>query len=284
MNIEHTLCPSCSVGCGLGVICNDDKAVNIFPYKKHPVNAGKNCLNGRNSIDQLECKITNPLIFKGNDFAEIGIDEALKETSDILKAADKVCIVCSGDNTNEEIKAIKDFADANSYDIAFYADNFPNFNEEVASYKDIENASKIFVLGDVIYENPLIGRRIFHGVDNGAELYSAGKNEKSVTAINSNNFEKIDSFTEYLESNKEKIIGLADENSVIVVGQLDSYNDFDIVLDIVNRSNCKVIQVFSKPNTKGAMEVLDASSKEDISELLEAADAILAFNDDFIGE
>ncbi len=91
MNIEHTLCPSCSVGCGLGVICNDDKAVNIFPYKKHPVNAGKNCLNGRNSIDQLESKIINPLIFKGNDFAEIEIDEALKETSDILKAAESLC-------------------------------------------------------------------------------------------------------------------------------------------------------------------------------------------------
>ncbi len=32
------------------------------------------------------------------------------------------------------------------------------------------------------------------------------------------------------------------------------------------------------------MEVLDASSKEDIGELLRSADAILTFNDDFVGE
>ena len=51
LEIKHTLCPSCSVGCGINVVLNDGEIVGTFPYKRHPVNAGKNCLNGRNSID-----------------------------------------------------------------------------------------------------------------------------------------------------------------------------------------------------------------------------------------
>jgi formate dehydrogenase major subunit len=49
--IKHTLCPSCSVGCGINVILDGEEIVGTFPYKRHPVNAGKNCSNGRNSID-----------------------------------------------------------------------------------------------------------------------------------------------------------------------------------------------------------------------------------------
>ena len=59
LEIKHTLCPSCSVGCGINVVLNDGEVVGTFPYKRHPVNAGKNCLNGRNSIDCYLSKFEN---------------------------------------------------------------------------------------------------------------------------------------------------------------------------------------------------------------------------------
>jgi formate dehydrogenase major subunit len=41
LEIKHTLCPSCSVGCGINVVLEDGEIVGTFPYKRHPVNAGK---------------------------------------------------------------------------------------------------------------------------------------------------------------------------------------------------------------------------------------------------
>ena len=41
LEIKHTLCPSCSVGCGINVILEDNSVVGTFPYKRHPVNEGK---------------------------------------------------------------------------------------------------------------------------------------------------------------------------------------------------------------------------------------------------
>ena len=73
--IKHTLCPSCSVGCGINVILDGKEIVGTFPYKRHPVNAGKNCLNGRNSIDCFKSK-----------FEDIDIDKAMAEAINEIKS------------------------------------------------------------------------------------------------------------------------------------------------------------------------------------------------------
>ena len=51
LEIKHTLCPSCSVGCGINVVSHDGDVVGTHSYKRHQINEGKNCLNGRNSIE-----------------------------------------------------------------------------------------------------------------------------------------------------------------------------------------------------------------------------------------
>ena len=56
LKIKHTLCPSCSVGCGINVVSHEGDVVGTYPYKRHPVNEGKNCLNGRNSIEAYKIK------------------------------------------------------------------------------------------------------------------------------------------------------------------------------------------------------------------------------------
>ncbi|MFA0832853.1 MAG: hypothetical protein ACC609_02465 [Methanobacterium formicicum] len=65
LKIAHTICPSCSVGCGVNLIIKNQEAVGTYPYKRHPVNQGKNCKKGRDSFHILnENRLENPLIKK----------------------------------------------------------------------------------------------------------------------------------------------------------------------------------------------------------------------------
>ncbi|RPF51673.1 formate dehydrogenase major subunit [Methanobrevibacter gottschalkii DSM 11977] len=265
LEIKHTLCPSCSVGCGINVVLKDGDIVGTFPYKRHPVNSGKNCLNGRNSI---ECYL--------NKFEDINVDDVVADVLKELKSADasSVTVVCSGNNDVEEIKAIKEFAESNNFNLAFYADNLKNF-DDVATYDDVAGASKIFVIGDLLFENPLIGRRIVHAKQNGAKIYALGKSEKSVTFnIADETFNT--SVEEFLDKNANEF----DDSSVIVFNYVDSVDD----LDKINELNCKKLPVFSKSNSKGTLDIVEVKSLDEMMELLENTKVLLVFNDDIADE
>ncbi len=268
LEIKHTLCPVCSVGCGINVVLNDGDIVGTFPYKRHPVNAGKNCLNGRNSIECYKNKFQSAIVSN----SEEDLDKAIADVSKEIKSADssKVTVICSGNECIEEIEAIKNFAESNGFNLALYADDLANF-DEVASYDEVADACKVFVIGDLLYENPLIGRRIVHAKQNGAQIYALVKAEKSVTGnIADECFNG--SVDEFLSNND------FDESSVIVFNQIDSPED----LDKINALNCKKLPVFSKPNTKGALSIIDSKSKEELTELLDNTKLLLVFNDDIV--
>lgn len=265
LEIKHTLCPSCSVGCGINVVLKEGNVVGTFPYKRHPVNSGKNCLNGRNSI---ECYL--------NKFEDIDVDDVVADVLKELKSADasSVTVVCSGNNDVEEIKAIKEFAESNNFNLAFYADNLKNF-DDVAAYDDVAGASKIFVIGDILFENPLIGRRIVHAKQNGAKIYALGKTEKSVTFNIADEIFNT-SVEEFLDKNANDF----DDSSVIVFNYVDSVDD----LDKINELNCKKLPVFSKSNSKGAFDIVESKSLDEMMELLENTKILLVFNDDIADE
>lgn len=265
LEIKHTLCPSCSVGCGINVVLDDGEIVGTFPYKRHPVNSGKNCLNGRNSID---CYL--------NKFKEIDVDSAVSDALKELKSVDAsdVTVFCSGNNDIDEIKAIKEFAESKNYNLAFYADDLKDFND-VATYDDVAGAGKVFVIGDLLYENPLVGRRIVHAKQNDAKIYALGKTENSVT-FNIADETSNSSVQEFLDANADNI----DESSVIVFNYVDSAED----LDKIEALDCKALPVFSKSNSKGAFDVVEAKSSDDMMELLDNTKALLVFNDDIADE
>ena len=272
LEIKHTLCPSCSVGCGLNVIINNGEIVGTFPYKRHPVNAGKNCLNGRNSIDCYQNKFEKAFVSK----SEVDVEKAIEEVSKELNSADSsdVTLICSGSNDIEEIKAIKEFGESKNYNIAFYADNLKDF-ADVASYDEVAGADKVFVIGDLLYENPLIGRRIVHAKQNGAKIYALGKTENSVT-FNIADETSNSSVQEFLDNNKGNI----DDSSVIVFNYVDSQDD----LDKIEALNCKCLPVFSKSNSKGTLGIMEAKSSDEMIELLENTKVLLVFNDDIAAE
>lgn len=261
IEIKHTLCPSCSVGCGINVILEDEKIVGTFPYKRHPINEGKNCSNGRSSIENIEDKLAFDL----------------KDLDDVvgkLKSADagKVTVVFSGNNTNEDLQAIKALCESKGFNILAYADNLKKF-DSVASYDDVENASNLFVIGNILYENPLIGRRIVRAKENGAKIYVNDDLENSPTANIADEFTS-SSVKEFLENND------IDGESIIVFNKVDSFED----LDLLENANSKLLPVYSKSNTKGALDLVDAISEDDALELLKNTEILLVFNDDIVNE
>lgn len=272
LEIKHTLCPSCSVGCGINVVLNDGEIVGTFPYKRHPVNAGKNCLNGRNSLEIYQNKFDEAIVSKSKSDVDQAIQNVLKELDSAN--ASEVSVICSGNNSVDEIEAIKSFAESKGFNIGFYADNLKNFSD-VATYDEIESAANVFVIGDLLYENPLIGRRIVHAKQNGAKIFALGKTEKSVTFnIADETFNS--SVGEFLDSVKDKF----DDSSVVVFNYVDSQEDLDKISDL----SCKILPVFSKSNTKGALSIVDPKSEEEMNELLDNTKLLLVFNDDIVDE
>ncbi|MBR0371469.1 MAG: hypothetical protein IJH63_12290 [Methanobrevibacter sp.] len=259
--IKHTLCPSCSVGCGINVILDDGVVVGTFPYKRHPVNEGKNCLNGRNSIKSIdECVESDASVLK----------DVVKKLESCEN--DKVTVVFSGNNSNEDLDSIKSFCESKGYQILSYADNLRKFDTSV-SYDDIENASNVFVIGNILYENPLIGRRIVHAKENGAKIYVNDDLENSPTANIADEFSS-KSVKEFLEINDANF----DDESIILFNKVDSFED----LDLFESTNSKILPVYSKSNTKGALKLVEAISKENAVELLNDTEVLLVFNDDIV--
>ena len=269
LEIKHTLCPSCSVGCGINVILENNSIVGTFPYKRHPVNAGKNCANGRNSVGNFVNKINEASISKSN----VDLEKALAEVSKEIDA-DKVTVFLSGNNSLDDAEAIKSFSEEKGFNLVFYADNLRNF-EEVASYDDVEEASCVLVIGDVLYENPLIGRRIVHAKQNGAKIFSNIKAEKSVTA-NISDETTSGSVQEFLDNYKDNL----DDSSVIVFNTVDCEDD----LDKIGELKSKVLPVYSKTNTKGILSIADSNSEDEIVDVLNDTKVLLIFNDDVVDD
>lgn len=259
--IKHTLCPSCSVGCGINVILDSEEIVGTFPYKRHPINEGKNCSNGRSSIDIFDEKLA---------FDSKVLDDAIEK----LKSCnnEKVTVIFSGSNSNEDLQAIKSLCESNGFNILAYENNMRNF-ESVASYDDVENASTLFVIGNILYENPLIGRRIVRAKENGAKVFVNDELENSPTANIADEFTSV-SVKEFLDSND---IG---EDSIIVFNKVDSFEDSDLI----EGAGSKALPVYSKSNSKCALTLQDAVSKEDALELLKNTEVLLVFNDDVVND
>ena len=216
--IKHTLCPSCSVGCGINVILDNEEVVGTFPYKRNPINEGKNCSNGRSSIEDIE---------------KIAFDEkVLGDAVAKLKSAnaDKVTVAFSGSNSNEDLEAIKALCESKGFNILAYADNLRNF-EEVASYDEVEQASTVYVIGNVLYENPLIGRRIVRAKENGAKIIVNDDLEGSPTANIADEFTSV-SVKEFLEND-------FDDESVLVFNKVDSFEDLDLIANV----NSKILSM-----------------------------------------
>ncbi len=271
MKVKHTICPSCSVGCGINLIIQNEKVVGTYPYKRHPVNQGKNCMKGRHSFEQInETRINDPLI-KSGTLKKSNWDKALDLAASKIKSykPEEIGIIGSGRCTNEDCQILKEFADAIGVENkGFYAGKLKPQNFKTASLEELEKSEFILSIGDPLNENPLLGRRILKAKDNNAEIITVDNPEKTTTGLNSDEYFKVESTSEFLDKIDSEILEKLNESSTIVVTHLDSSNDVGKVLEISKNFESNLIFVMRDCNTKGASGILPDLNKKELNDLI----------------
>ncbi|HTX61789.1 MAG TPA: molybdopterin-dependent oxidoreductase, partial [Methanobacterium sp.] len=143
MKVAHTICPSCSVGCGVNLVIKDNEAVGTYPYKRHTINEGKTCRKGRECYKiQIENRLKEPLI-KGNGLKKSSWEDALDVVASRMKSYSpyEIGIITSGNYTNQEYETLKKFAESLGVEnIVCHSGNVPSFGMETATLDDVENS------------------------------------------------------------------------------------------------------------------------------------------------
>jgi len=67
---------------------------------------------------------------------------------------------------------------------------------------------------------------------------------------------------------------------VVVFNYVDGADDLDKLESLA----CKILPVFSKANTKGALNIIDSKSSDEMVELFDETKLLLVFNDDVVDE
>jgi formate dehydrogenase major subunit len=285
MLIKHSICPSCSVGCGINLICIDNEVVGTYPYKRHPINEGKNCSNGKNSYKlNKENSLSLPLTKSGNKLKESEWDQILSPISEIISSypSDEIGILSSGKITNEEAEIIRDFAGKKGIEkIGVYSPSFPKINNEkiISNYDELNNASFLFIIGDIFSKNPLIGRRIAIASDNGTKIFSADDLDTSITAMNSDNYFKISSLSEFLNNFPKEIENELNQDSVIIFNELENKKDFEKIVEI-SKNNSKILPVLSDSNSYGTMQYLPTLDNDELIDLIDGVKVLFLVEND----
>ena len=282
LKITHTICPSCSIGCGVNLIIKNQEAVGTYPYKRHPVNLGKNCKNGRDSFQKLnKNRLTNPLM-KKNGLEQVSWEDALETAAQQLKLYhdDEIGIITSGDLTNQEYETLQKFATSFGVEnIGCNSGKITSFKLDTASLDDVENSDFILMMGDVLKENPLLGRRIILAKENGAELINIDIPEKTLTGINSHQYLQIESTSSVLDQIDNKMLDKLTETSTVIIGKLESKDKFSEILTFLQQSNAKILPVLEDCNTMGAMNFLPALGEDDLKALTEKVKILYVLGD-----
>ena len=265
LKIEHTICPTCSVGCGLNIISKNDTIVGINAYKNHEINEGRNCNNCTDTIE----------LFKNNK-EELSEDyeTLLNKVTDLLNSADngRITVICSGRLNNEDLDKIISFTNNQKYNLITYEYNFSKIDSDIlASYEEVEKADKIITIGDIYRNNPLIARRIIHAKENGCYTININ-NHKNLTAYNSDEFINLDAFSEVIDTVKSQDLT---DNTIIVVNKVSSNKQYQELVDFVKENNIKILPVLKHPNSFSVLEKTTPSTIHDLVEKCNNSDILI---------
>lgn len=269
LTINHTICPECSIGCGLNVISKNGIIVGINPFKNHEINEGKNCKNCTQYVEKIS-------LIKDKIF---DYDGAVKEITDKLNSTDndRITIITSGNTDNNDLENLIKFADEKGYELVSYEYEFTKISPElIADYEDIEKAQLIITIGDIFRKNSLIGRRIIHARENGAKTINI-YTESNLTGFNSDEFIQIESYDQILE-----IIDSTqtDENTVVIVNEIPSKDEYENLIKFIEEKNIQVLPLLQHPNSYAILEKTEPLSKEELTDKINDSELILLVNED----
>lgn len=193
-----TVCPGCSMACGMHVREKEAGTIDIDWRKDAPVNAGKLCRFGVRLPENLKP------VASGVDGAEVSLADAVAAAGKVI--GEGTVFVSVGNTTCEEhlalMKLARDRGTVVNTGIGAFSEIPPGCHPTMGvgiPFDAIENAKKIALFIDPYNQYPLLVRRIL----------AAKKNGATVTAVG------------------WKTTGLADENIIVDPGKYES----DLSLD-----------------------------------------------------
>lgn len=188
----NSICPFCGVGCGIGLVCDNNEVKDVKPLLNHPISKGQLCAKGWNSAFGINrsTRLTHPLIRKNGEFVKCEWSEALSLIAGKLNhfiahnGSSSVGVISSARATNEDNYAAQKFARAviktNNIDHCARICHSPSVaglkrtlgsGAMTNSIKDVEDAEVILVIGaDPTENHAIIGGRIMQAQRNGATL------------------------------------------------------------------------------------------------------------------
>lgn len=268
LTINHTICPECSIGCGLNVISKDGIIVGINPFKNNEINEGKNCKNCTEYIDNI-----STMENKTFDY-----DNVIDELKNKMESTDseKITILTSGNTDNNDLDNLIKFADDKGVNLVSYEYEFTKINPElIASYDEVEKADQIITIGDIYRKNSLIGRRIIHAKENDAKTINI-YTETNLTGFNSDEFKQIESFDEL-----NQVLDSIDftENTIIIINEISSTQNYVDLIKLIEDKNIKVLPLLQHPNSYSILEKTESLSKEELASKIEDSELIILVNE-----
>lgn len=275
LKIEHTICPSCSVGCGLNIISKNDVLVGTHPYKNHEINEGRNCNNCITFVDNFKSnKISQKVDY------EKQITKFIEESSNLKNKL----IITSGLTDDIDLNKIIDFSNNNDFELATYEYNFARIDSEILiNYNEIDKAKSILIIGDLYRENPLIARRIVHAKKNGSKTININT-EQSLTTYNCDKFIQIDSFNDLI---KEMTSLNLESDTLIIVNKINSPSVFNQLLAFVKEKNYKILPVLKHANSFSSIEKIEPSTIDELTTKISEAEEVVIINEnplDYLSE
>lgn len=268
LTINHTICPECSIGCGLNVISKDGIIVGINPFKNNEINEGKNCKNCTEYIDNI-----STMENKTFDY-----DNVIDELKNKMESTDseKITILTSGNTDNNDLDNLIKFADDKGVNLVSYEYEFTKINPElIASYDEVEKADQIITIGDIYRKNSLIGGRIIHAKENDAKTINI-YTETNLTGFNSDEFKQIESFDEL-----NQVLDSIDftENTIIIINEISSTQNYVDLIKLIEDKNIKVLPLLQHPNSYSILEKTESLSKEELANKIEDSELIILVNE-----
>lgn len=268
LTINHTICPECSIGCGLNVISKDGIIVGINPFKNNEINEGKNCKNCTEYINNI-----STMENKTFDY-----DNVIDELKNKMESTDseKITILTSGNTDNNDLDNLIKFADDKGVNLVSYEYEFTKINPElIASYDEVEKADQIITIGDIYRKNSLIGRRIIHAKENDAKTINI-YTETNLTGFNSDEFKQIESFDEL-----NQVLDSIDftENTIIIINEISSTQNYVDLIKLIEDKNIKLLPLLQHPNSYSILEKTESLSKEELANKIEDSELIILVNE-----
>lgn len=267
LKIEHTICPSCSVGCGLNIISKNDVLVGTHPYKNHKINEGRNCNNCITFVDT----------FKSNKISQkVDYEKQITKFIEESRTLKNKLIITSGLTDDMDLDKIIDFSNNNNFELATYEYNFTRIDSELlVNYNEIDKSKSILIIGDIYRENPLIARRIVHAKKNGSKIFNINT-EQSLTTYNCDKFLLIDSFNDLV--NQIASLNL-EPDTIIIINKINSPSVFNQLLSFVKEKNYKILPVLKHANSFSSIEKIEPSTIDQLTTKISEAEEIVLINE-----